>query len=979
MSRLWVSDNLIKLLGASDDGLVDFCLATAQTTKSSQALYIQLVEFGLEKSTDTRRFADQLFQGLKGNSITPAPNTESRSHVHNKQDYSFVEIKNSNLERSLLSSQKARGFEKTSCEVGSHAQSRNGSDMELKDDRPPTDHNRSRSKSPNRTKSTKIRPSNESSDSRELGKLRLVSRQQYLSKREGQSIFVLEKEIQAFEDDIDKYGWDGLTRHERNEYKLKKKLLAIAQERKQTEEDGDSGYMLPEDYITDKGKIDKKKKENALYGRYKDYNSKLNTNDQDNWEREQVSRVMGKNEKPHANSTQDIEYDFVFDERQNIQFLADQAESITQEQAEFNQKIAQVEAKIESLDDTRKSLPVFKYRDSFLDAVKEHQVLIVVGETGSGKTTQLPQYLHEAGYTKEGMKIGCTQPRRVAAMSVAARVAEEMGVKLGKEVGYSIRFEDKSGDKTILKYMTDAIMIDEAHERTLHTDILFGLLKDIIRSRPDIRLLIASATVNAQKFSGFFDDAPVFGIPGRRFPVDIHYTAQPEANYLHAAITTVFQIHTTQKKGDILVFLCGQEEIEAMEENLAETCRKLGDKIPQMIICPIYANLPPDLQAKIFEPTPANARKVVLATNIAETSITIDGIAYVIDPGFVKENVFNPRSGMDSLVVTPCSRASAEQRAGRAGRVGPGKCFRLFTKYSFYNEMPKDTTPEILRANLTSVVLLLMTLGINDLLQFEFVDSPPKDFLIKALEQLYALGALNDQGALTKIGRQMAEFPTDPTISKAILASDKFNCLEEVICIVSMLGESGSLFFRPKDKKMMADKARENFTRPGGDHITLLEIWNQWVETNYSSQWAKENFLQLKSLNRARDVREQFIRLCSRVEIDYENRENNPVLIESIQRAITSGFFANSARLSRNGDSYRSAKTNQTIFIHPSSVLYGQKPKWVIYHELVLTSKEFMRNCMPLKPEWLLELAPHFYKRKEIEEMGGTSKKLPKS
>ncbi|KAK4999123.1 Cyclin-dependent kinase catalytic subunit, partial [Cryomyces antarcticus] len=341
-------------------------------------------------------------------------------------------------------------------------------------------------------------------------------------------------------------------------------------------------------------------------------------------------------------------------------------------------------------------------------------------------------------------------------MSVATRVAEEMGVKLGNEVGYAIRFEDNTTDKTVLKYMTDgmllrefltepdlagysALMIDEAHERTLHTDILFGLVKDIARARPDLKLLISSATMDAQKFSRYFDDAPIFNIPGRRYPVEMHYTPQPEANYLSAAVVTIFQIHMSQPRGDILVFLTGQDEIEKVEQDLQETARKLGNKAPELIIAPIYANLPTDLQAKIFEPTPPNARKVVLATNIAETSLTIDGIVYVIDPGFVKENVYNPKTGMESLVVTPCSRASANQRAGRAGRVGPGKCFRLYTKWAFMNELEENTTPEIQRTNLNSVVLLLKSLNINDLIDFDFMDAPPPDTLIKALEQLFAL------------------------------------------------------------------------------------------------------------------------------------------------------------------------------------------------------------------------------------------------
>ncbi|EPQ27924.1 uncharacterized protein PFL1_04668 [Pseudozyma flocculosa PF-1] len=670
----------------------------------------------------------------------------------------------------------------------------------------------------------------------------------------------------------------------------------------------------------------------------------------------------------------------------------------------LQEKIAAAESAAAKIEATRKSLPVYALREELLDAIAEHQVLIVVGETGSGKTTQLPQFLHEAGYTRGGKKVGCTQPRRVAAMSVAARVAEEMGVRLGRECGYSIRFEDCTSDVTVLKYMTDgmllrefltepdlgaysALIIDEAHERTLSTDVLFGLVKDIARFRPDLKLLISSATLDAEKFSEYFDDAPIFYVPGRRYPVDIHYTPQPEANYLHAAITTVFQIHTTQPKGDILVFLTGQDEIDAAMENLQETSRALGNKIPELIVCPIYANLPSEMQAKIFEPTPEGARKVVLATNIAETSITIDGVVFVIDPGFVKQNSYNPKTGMAALTVVPCSRASANQRAGRAGRVGPGKCFRLFTKWAFQNELDENTTPEIQRTNLANVVLLLKSLGINDLLNFDFLDPPPTDTLMRSLELLYALGALNDKGELTKLGRRMAEFPVDPQISKAILASEQYACTEEVLSIVSILPEAGSLFFRPKDKKVHADNARAAFLPPppatagapsGGDHFHLLNIWNAYVESGYATNWCVDNFLQPKVLARVRDVRDQLAALCERVEIVPASvadsggsgaggsRDGN----ERIQLAILSGYFINTARLAKGGETYKPIKGTAAVHIHPSSALYKQipQPNTVCFFELVETSKSFMRQCMAVQPGWLLQVAKHYFTPDDVVE-----------
>lgn len=340
-------------------------------------------------------------------------------------------------------------------------------------------------------------------------------------------------------------------------------------------------------------------------------------------------------------------------------------------------------------------------------------------------------------------------------------------------------------------------------------------------------MLISSATLDAEKFSDYFDCAPIFKIPGRRFPVEIHYTKAPEADYLDAAVVTALQIHVTQPPGDgdILIFLTGQEEIETAEEIIKHRIKGLGTKIAELIICPIYANLPTELQAKIFEPTPEGARKVVLATNIAETSLTIDGIKYVIDPGFSKMKSYNPRTGMESLLVAPISKASANQRAGRSGRTGPGKCFRLYTAYNYMNDLEDNTVPEIQRTNLANVVLSLKSLGIHDLLNFDFMDPPPAEALLKALELLFALSALNKLGELTKVGRRMAEFPLDPMLSKMIVASDKYKCSDEIISIAAMLSVGNSIFYRPKDKQVHADNARMNFHVGNvGDHIALLKV-----------------------------------------------------------------------------------------------------------------------------------------------------------
>tara|TARA_B110000008_G_scaffold228618_1_gene230732 strand:+ start:79 stop:3366 length:3288 start_codon:yes stop_codon:yes gene_type:complete len=823
--------------------------------------------------------------------------------------------------------------------------------------------------------------------------LRKVSRQEYLKKRELQKLEELKESIKETE-----YFYEGqdVTEEQRKDLEKRKKVYELAMEQINSINDAlEERYSIPTAYDDP----NKPKSTNERFAvarqRYKEPDPEDDANpfkDQDQWEAHQVKQAQAqfgaKNKKSEVK-----EYDLVYDDQ--IKFIKDEimagdgvssgseSESESEMDEEKRTKLALAgklgkRAKIEA---DRKSLPIFPYRESLIKAVEDHQVVVIVGETGSGKTTQIPQYMWEAGFGGKTQKIGCTQPRRVAAMSVASRVAEEAGVKLGHEVGYTIRFEDCTNDKTRVKYMTDGMllreflgepdlssyavmMVDEAHERTLHTDVLFGLVKDIARFRPEIKLLISSATLDAEKFSEYFDFAPIFRIPGRRFPVDILYTQQPEADYVDATVVTVLQIHLTQPEGDILVFCTGQEEIESCEELLKTRIHEMEKKPPELIIAPIYASLPSDMQAKIFEDTPKGSRKVVLATNIAETSLTIDGIKYVIDPGFCKQKSYNPRTGMESLVVTPTSQASALQRAGRAGRTSAGKCFRLYTAWSFQNELDPNTVPEIQRTNLGNVVLMLKSLGINDLMHFDFMDPPPAETLLRALEQLYALGALNDRGELTKLGRKMAEFPLDPMLSKTLCASDKYKVSDEVMTICCMLSCGNTVFYRPKDKLQLADHAHKSFHIGNvGDHIALLNVYNSWRDADFSVTWCYENFVQQRTMKTARDIREQLEKLLERVEIEPSSNTND---LDGIKKCITSGFFYHTAKLQKNG-SYRTVKNPQTVAIHPSSGLAKELPRWVVYFELVYTSKEYMRQVIEIKPEWLVEIAPHYYKRKEIE------------
>lgn len=640
-----------------------------------------------------------------------------------------------------------------------------------------------------------------------------------------------------------------------------------------------------------------------------------------------------------------------------------------------------------SIAEQRAGLPIAKLKNELLTAFRENQVLVIIGETGSGKTTQMTQYLAEAGYTKNQKRIGCTQPRRVAAISVSKRVAEEMGCRLGEEVGYSIRFEDVTSPETKIKYMTDGmllrealtepnleqysvIMIDEAHERTISTDVLFGLMKTCVRRRPDLKLICTSATLDAEKFSSYFDNCPIFTIPGRSFPVDIMYAKEPVLDYMDEALITVMQIHLHEPPGDILLFLTGQEEIDTAAEILFERMKSLGPSVPELIILPVYSALPSEMQTRIFDPAPPGSRKVVIATNIAEASLTIDGVYYVVDPGFAKQKVYNPKLGMDSLIVAPISQASARQRSGRAGRTGPGKCFRMYTESAYTSEMLPTSVPELQRSNLAHTVLTLKAMGINDLLHFDFMDPPPAPHLISAMESLYALGALDEEGLLTKLGRMMSQFPLDPMVSKTLLASVDLGCSEEVLTIVAMLSVT-SIFYRPKEKQGQADQKKAKFHQPEGDHVTVLAVYEAWKRNRFSNPWCYENFIQSRSLKHAQDVRKQLITIMDRYKLDIVSAGRNYL---KVRKAIVSGFFAHAAKKDPQ-EGYRTLTDGQPVFIHPSSSLFHTQPEWVLYHEVVLTTKEYMREVMAIESAWLIELAPRFFR---VADPNGISRRKKK-
>lgn len=636
----------------------------------------------------------------------------------------------------------------------------------------------------------------------------------------------------------------------------------------------------------------------------------------------------------------------------------------------------------------RKNLPVWHQKEDFLQVLKKNQAIILVGETGSGKTTQIPQFVLEAvdlesPDKRRKMMIACTQPRRVAAMSVSRRVAEEMDVTIGEEVGYSIRFEDCSSAKTVLKYLTDGmllreamtdpllerykvIILDEAHERTLSTDVLFGLLKEVLKNRPDLKLVVMSATLEAEKFQGYFGEAPLMKVPGRLHPVEIFYTQEPERDYLEAAIRTVVQIHLCEPLGDILVFLTGEEEIEDACRKITKEIGNLGDQVGPVKVVPLYSTLPPAMQQKIFEPAPPplqeggpSGRKIVVSTNIAETSLTIDGIVYVIDPGFSKQKVYNPRVRVESLLVSPISKASAHQRSGRAGRTQPGKCFRLYTEKSFNQDLQPQTYPEILRSNLANTVLTLKKLGIDDLVHFDFMDPPAPETLMRALEVLNYLGALDDEGNLTKLGEIMSEFPLDPQLSKMLVVSPEFNCSNEILSISAMLSVP-NCFVRPREAQKAADEAKARFGHIDGDHLTLLNVYHAYKQNNEDPSWCYENFVNHRALKAADNVRQQLVRIMARFNLklcstDFNSRD----YYINIRKAILAGYFMQVAHLEQSGH-YLTVKDNQVVHLHPSNCL-DHKPEWVIYNEYVLTSRNYIRTVLDIRGEWLVDIASHYY------------------
>ena len=641
--------------------------------------------------------------------------------------------------------------------------------------------------------------------------------------------------------------------------------------------------------------------------------------------------------------------------------------------------------KILSIDDFRKTLPIYNYRSEILKRLKDEHVLILQGETGCGKSTQIPQYLVETGYTCDSSKrVICTQPRRVAAMSVSARVAYECGVALGSSVGYKVRFDERLAPDTKLIYMTDgmllreyisdpmlenvsAVVIDEAHERALHTDVLLGFVRETWRVRRNtsnpLTVVIASATLQAIKLSSYFENAAVLHVTGRLFPVAVKFAQIPLLDYVEASAATILQIHEHEPQGDILVFLTGQEEITRCEGIIQEKLSSMQHFLREILIFPVYGALPSDLQRRIFEPTPQGARKVVLATNIAETSLTIDGIVYVIDCGFCKQTWYDSKANMERLLVVPISQAGAEQRRGRAGRTKPGICYRLYTRSSYDNDLALAIIPEVQRTDIAHLVLDVKALGVANFLDFEFIDSPCPENITQAFTDLHFLEALDDDGELTTLGKRMAEFPLDPRLSKSLVRAEKYECSHELTIVVALLATLDTSLFQVGQNSRLRSAFQStiaNFDRGHGDMILFLEIFEQWEDSGRSESWCINHFVQYRILQRACNIRNQLLRLLDRTNILVKSYKEH----SDVMKSLIGGYAQNIARLRRYGDTYENVtKPGLELKIHPSSSLAKKRPlpTYVMYHHLRCTKANFMMHCAPILPEWIKDASPVLY------------------
>ncbi|CEP21630.1 DHR2 [Cyberlindnera jadinii] len=640
----------------------------------------------------------------------------------------------------------------------------------------------------------------------------------------------------------------------------------------------------------------------------------------------------------------------------------------------------QQKAKARELLEVRKTLPVYKAKDELLERLANSRVTVLIGETSSGKSTQIPQFLMPLNKKS----IAVTQPRRVAAISLATRVAEEVGTTLGDKVGYSVRFDHKAKYGTKIKYLTDGmilreimidsslsqystVIIDEAHERTVLTDLMMGFLKELLQKRKDLKVIIMSATLDAERFSKFFDNADILFVEGRMFKVEKLYLEKSVDDVVDSTIKTIIQVNNGELEGDILVFLPGQEEIDKCVSLLERLAPELPKEAPLIVPLPLYASLPPADQAKVFLPLKARRRKVILATNIAETSVTVPGVRYVIDTGLRKVKVWRHQLGLSTLLTAPVSKASATQRAGRAGREAEGKTFRLYTEDDFM-KLPAMTEPEIARSNVVSPVLMLKRAGVDDILNWSWLQNPGQDSLISALTQLHELKALDDNGKITELGEQMAILPLEPQLSAILLTAHKSGCLSDAVDIVSCLSVDNLILNPPSETRDEVNEKRRSLCILGakyGDLLMLKELLDFYLQFDNSQerkQWCHDLALShrgFKNVMRVRNqIRQYMVSLTKDKHLFDEEKEKKPLDIPSVLKAFLSGYVSNTA-IGMPDRSYRTTTSGQLISVHPSSLMFGKKNDAIMYTDFVYTTKGYARNVSAIELSWLQEVGGH--------------------
>jgi ATP-dependent helicase HrpA len=687
--------------------------------------------------------------------------------------------------------------------------------------------------------------------------------------------------------------------------------------------------------------------------------------------------------------------------RQSLRILRDRQKRGKPLDREFNRLVGQLSRSVEQRKKRAAAVPTIEFGDDLpvllkrheiATAIRDHQVVVVSGETGSGKSTQLPKICLDMGRGVAGM-IGHTQPRRIAARSIAARVAEEIGSPLGRDVGYKVRFSDETGPGTFIKLMTDGILLaetqgdrfliqydtiilDEAHERSLNVDFLIGYLKRLLSQRRELKLIITSATIDSGRFSRHFrtadGSAPVIEVSGRNYPVDIRYRPligeddeDTDPDLERSVLDAVDELGSESSTGDVLIFMPTERHIHDMAKALRGRLvsgRWAGRRAE---VLPLYARLPASEQQRVFHP--GGARRIIIATNVAESSLTVPGIRYVIDSGTARISRYSPRSKTQRLPIERISQASADQRAGRCGRIGPGICIRLYDEAD-YDGRERFTAPEILRSNLASVILQTKALKLGEIEKFPFLDPPKPNSIKDGRQTLIELGALDDQGKLTELGRKLARMPVDPRIGRMILAAADEGCLAEVLIIASVL-EIRDPRERPVDKQQAADEAHVKFAEGDSDFFACLKIWDFYHELkgklsrNQLAKACRQNFLSYNRMREWLDVHRQLMELAQEAGLQRNKRKDD---YDAVHRAILTGLLANLGTRGGEGYDYNVAGGGKA-YLWPGSVLVKKRPSWVMAAESVETTRRYLRTCARIDPRWIEPLAMHLVKRTHSE------------